>query len=208
MIIFNVLEYDWKDLEVIVSILSDALLIIFGFFGAIWAYHTFYTNENKAGLSIYYKQLSHYKIKKNKYFLNILINIKNVSNRELNLVLDQTYIKVFRKSKNGLKLIGSFKGRDSENLNIENARIRSGVDYNFPYLIDLHKQGKYFIEFSVKTDMDKYKSTPSILLSKIRRLSNKILRVIVKLIFWKKIKIVDRDTKFIRWYEKIYYVIE
>ena len=202
------MNYTIEEIDTIMSVVLNSVLIIATVFGSIWAYHKFYSIENRAGLSINFIDINYTKAKNNKYYLNVTLNIKNIGKRELEILLKETKITLYKKTKNNLNYINSFSGRYSEESEQINARIRSEVDYNFPYSFIIKEKGRYFIEFTVKTNMDKYKSLTSIFFSKTRRLFNKGLRFLTKAIFWKKIKIIDRDIKFIRWHEKTYFIID
>jgi hypothetical protein len=155
-----------ENTNTIVSIISSIAIITASVFGGIWAYHTYINNENKAGLSVNISNIDHSKIKKDKYYLNINLNVKNIGNRELDVLLQKTNLKVFKLDSSQLSiakikdsLVFEITGRHTNDSNIYNSRMRSGVDYNFPYNIIIDEPGRYFIEFSITTDMNKYRSS-------------------------------------------------
>ena len=190
-----------NEIEIISTIILNYALVFSALIGAVWAFHTFTSSENKAGLSMNIKSISHIKIKKG-FILNIIINVKNVGNRELDLDLKKTNINLYFVKNKNYKLIDSSKGRYNDTYSgVGIARIRSSVDYNFNYSFEVSKKGFYYFDFSLTSNMDSYKSKISIFISKITRFGNKILRRVFG------IKAIDKDVKYITWVEKQYYNI-
>lgn len=199
------------DLDYILS--SGEFKLILLLFGAFWAYHEFSTRENKAGLSVQFKEINHTVGHKGEFNINIVVNIKNVGNRQLSLILKDTCLKIYqiKNDKNGslkseLHLLNKYVGRSSHLSSNVQMRIRPNVDNNFSYLTKVEKTGNYLIEFVIKSDLDKYRSHLSLFIAKVFRQPTKIVNMLLKLFRLKK-RIDFRDVRFVTWTEKTFYII-
>lgn len=157
------------------KMIETTILIIATIVGAFWALHSFIVTENKVGLSIHLTKIEHQKKEGGEFYLDFNYNVKNIGKRELAIILEKTNVKIYEIDSN-MQLNHHFINDDQpfykdtvfvmerRHSNFSNdtlIRFRSEVDYNFPYQAIIKKPGRYFIEFSITTNLDKYKTIMS-----------------------------------------------
>ncbi len=149
-------HFDWELFSKAFYNISIPLTIIIG---GIFAYYKFVIRKEPVGLSVKILDIN-YTIdnSNNRYLLNINTMVKNVGARDLNLLYKDFKLNVSKFDLESQKLIniGKTKNGIITHTNYETGRIRSNVEYFFPYLVEIENPGNYFFELCISVNMNDY----------------------------------------------------
>ncbi|MFC4632275.1 hypothetical protein ACFO3O_00035 [Dokdonia ponticola] len=155
-ILFIDCEFDWELFSKAFYNISIPTTIIIG---GIFTYYKFVVRKETAGLSVKILDVNHKKNNSNsKYSLIISTAVKNVGDRDLNLLYESFELKVSKYDLQTDKLVNIGKNKSGiiSHKNYKTGRIRPNVEYFFPYCLELDTPGNYFIEICVSVNMNDY----------------------------------------------------